>query len=106
MNEDLKRVKAVLREKVILLGMSRTRPEQLASDSGPLVAADVLVAKVQTTKRKKRRITKRMRMTRKRMKLLGVKPAARLARLAASQSERREVDGNRRAKPGFGQFER
>jgi hypothetical protein len=43
MNEDFKRVKAVLPEKVILLGMSRTRPEQLASYSGPLVAADVLV---------------------------------------------------------------
>ena len=43
MKEDLKRVKAVLREKLIPLGMSRTRPEQLAPESGPMVAADVLV---------------------------------------------------------------
>jgi hypothetical protein len=43
MDEDLKRVTAVLPEKVILSDMSRTRPEQLASHSGPLVAADVLV---------------------------------------------------------------
>ena len=41
--EDLKRVKAVLREKIVLLGMSRTDPEQLAPESGHLVAADVLV---------------------------------------------------------------
>jgi len=43
MKEDLKRVKALLREKLVLLGVSRTRPEQLAPESGPLVAADVLV---------------------------------------------------------------
>jgi len=43
MNGDLKRVKAVLREKLVLLGMSRIRPEQLAPESGPLEAADVLV---------------------------------------------------------------
>ena len=43
MKEDLKRVKALLREKLVRLGVSRTRPEQLAPESGPLVAADVLV---------------------------------------------------------------
>ena len=43
MKEDLKRVKAVLREKLVLLDMSRTSPEQLAPESGPLVATDVLV---------------------------------------------------------------
>jgi hypothetical protein len=43
MKEDLKLVKAVLREKLVLLGVSRTRPEQLAPESGPLVAAEVLV---------------------------------------------------------------
>ncbi len=46
MKEDLKRVKAVLREKLVLLGMSRTRPERLAPESGPLVAADVLVREI------------------------------------------------------------
>jgi len=43
MKEDLKRVKALLREKLVRLGVSRTRPEQLAPESGLLVAADVLV---------------------------------------------------------------
>ena len=43
MKEDLKRVKAVFREKIVLLGMSRTDPEQLAPESGPLFAAGVLV---------------------------------------------------------------
>jgi hypothetical protein len=43
MKEDLKRVKAVLREKLVLLGLSRTDPEQLAPESGPLETADVLV---------------------------------------------------------------
>ena len=43
MKEDLKRVKAVLREKIVLLGMSRPDPEQLAPESGPLFAAGVLV---------------------------------------------------------------
>ena len=43
MKEDLKRLKGVLREKLVLLGMSTTDPEQLAPESGPLVAADVLV---------------------------------------------------------------
>ncbi len=43
MKEDLKRVKAVLREELVLLGMSTKRPEQLAPESGLLVAADVLV---------------------------------------------------------------
>ena len=43
MKEDLKCVKAVPREKLVLLGMSRTDPEQLAPESGPLFAAGVLV---------------------------------------------------------------
>ena len=43
MKEDLERVKAVFREKIVLLGMSRTDPEQLAPESGPLCAAGVLV---------------------------------------------------------------
>jgi hypothetical protein len=43
MKEDLKRVKAVLREELVLLGMSTKRPEQLAPESRLLVAADVLV---------------------------------------------------------------
>jgi len=42
MKEDLKRVKALIREKLVLLAC-RTRPGQLAPESGPLVAADVLV---------------------------------------------------------------
>jgi len=73
MKEDLKRVKAVLREKLVLLGMSRIRPEQLAPESGPLEAADVLVREIQTTKRKKTRMPKR-RTTKKRMKATRSEP--------------------------------
>ena len=43
MKEDIKPVKAVLHRKLVLLGMSRTRPGRLAPESGPWVAADVLV---------------------------------------------------------------
>jgi len=46
MKEDLKRVKAVFRRKLVLLGMSRTRSERLAPESCPLVAADVLVREI------------------------------------------------------------
>ncbi len=43
MKADLTRVKAVLRKKLVLSGRSGTRTEQLAPESDPLVAADVLV---------------------------------------------------------------
>ncbi len=43
MKEDLKRVKAAPREKLVLLCMSRTDPEQLAPESSPLETVDVLV---------------------------------------------------------------
>ncbi len=59
MKGDLKRVKAVLREKLVLLGMSRTRPEQLAPESGPWKPPMSSFAKIQTTKRKKTRMPKR-----------------------------------------------